>query len=74
MARPIITITETVTRTYSPSKAELEDLDLPIDIDALRELDSEELGVALIDSDLEDRYAVEDREIEITQPQASPGN
>ena len=74
MARPIITITETVTRTYSPSTAELEELGLPTDIDALRELDIDELSVALIDSDLEDRYAVEDREIELTQPKASPSH
>lgn len=72
MARITITITESISRTYMVSADELEDLDLPTDRDELKALDEEHLAVSLIDSDLEDRYEVSEREIEI-EPAAPSG-
>jgi hypothetical protein len=73
MSRPTITVTQTTTRTYRPSDAELEELGLPTAIDALEAFDTDELGVALIDSELEDPYEVTQRDIEITPAAAAPG-
>lgn len=71
MARITITITESVSRTYQVSSDELEDLDLPIEREALSALEEEDLAVQLIDSDLEDRYEVTDRAIQI-EPAPAP--
>lgn len=78
MAQTTITITETVTRTYLLGSGDLDSIqlstdDLPEDMDdetlatSLKEFDSDDLAVALIDSDLEDRYEVIERDLDIAQ-------
>lgn len=69
--RITISITETVERTYMVSADELDELDLPTSAAELGAMDDDDLGVSLIESDLEDRYAVTDRRIDITDPEAS---
>lgn len=61
----IITVTETIVSKYRVTEEQLKELDLPFDVAALGDEDSDELATSLEERLDANDYAVTDREVDI---------
>ncbi|MCI4659636.1 hypothetical protein [Cryobacterium zhongshanensis] len=61
-----IAMTQTITTTYRLTEAQLEEAGLPTTVEELSALETDVLGVTLLDEVNEQDYAVTERDIEIT--------
>jgi hypothetical protein len=64
--RITIEMTQTTTRTYNLTEEQLEELGLPSTVEELSEMETDVLGVSLLDNLSEDEYAVTERDLEIS--------